>query len=106
MNFRVRLDAAVVVRNVANPKDAISVAVAEAGRKLNRSKLNFVEIEPKEQPRVMADTALVGLELNLTVFDAESEEHATRIAKSVVGKALPEIPLKLVSVEETDERKN
>ncbi len=106
MNFRVRLDAAVVVRNVSNSKDAISVAVAEIGRKLNRSKLNFVEIEPKKGPEVIANTALVGLDLAITVFDAESEEHATRIAKSVIGKALTNIPLELTSVTEVDEEES
>ncbi len=35
----------------------------------------------------------------LKVFRAESEEHAGRIAKSVIGKALRDIPLKLVDVQ-------
>ena len=104
MNFHVRLDAAVVVRNVVNTKDAVSVAVAEVGRKLNKAKLNFVEIEAKPEQRVIADTSLVGLELSLVVFDAESEEHAIRIAKSVIGKALPEIPLKLIAIVISDEK--
>ena len=49
---------------------------------------------------VVADTALVGLVLEMKVFRAESKEHAGRIAKSVIGKALREIPLKLLDVQE------
>ena len=49
---------------------------------------------------VVADTALVGLVLEMKVFKAESKEHAERIAKSVIGKALREIPLKLLDVQE------
>jgi uncharacterized protein (UPF0212 family) len=36
----------------------------------------------------------------MKVFRAESPEHAERIAKSVVGKALRDIPLKLLEVRE------
>jgi hypothetical protein len=36
----------------------------------------------------------------MKVFDAESEEHASRIAKSVIGRALRDVPLKVVDVEE------
>jgi uncharacterized protein (UPF0212 family) len=49
---------------------------------------------------VVADTALVGLVLEMSVFRAESPEHAGRIAKSVIGKALRDIPLKLLDVQE------
>jgi uncharacterized protein (UPF0212 family) len=38
--------------------------------------------------------------LQIKVFRAESEEHATRIAKSVVGKALRDVPLKVLEVQE------
>jgi hypothetical protein len=48
---------------------------------------------------VFADTALVGLVLEMKVFRAESPEHAERIAKSVIGKALKDIPLKLLDVQ-------
>jgi hypothetical protein len=48
----------------------------------------------------VADTALVGLVLEMKVFRAETTEHAERIAKSVVGKALRDIPLKLLEVRE------
>jgi uncharacterized protein (UPF0212 family) len=35
----------------------------------------------------------------MKVFRAESPEHAERIAKSVVGKALRDVPLKLLDVQ-------
>ena len=44
---------------------------------------------------VVADTALVGLVLEMKVFRGESAEHAGRIAKSVIGKALRDVPLKV-----------
>ena len=44
---------------------------------------------------VVANTALVGLSLEMKVFRAESPEHAKRIAKSTIGKALRDIPLLL-----------
>jgi uncharacterized protein (UPF0212 family) len=34
----------------------------------------------------------------MKVFRAESSEHAERIAKSVIGKVLKDIPLKLLDV--------
>jgi len=46
-----------------------------------------------------ANTAIVGLVLQMKVFDAENEDHAARIAKSVIGRALRNIPLSVVSVE-------
>jgi uncharacterized protein (UPF0212 family) len=36
----------------------------------------------------------------MKVFRAESTEHAGRIAKSVIGKALRDVPLKLLDVQE------
>jgi hypothetical protein len=36
----------------------------------------------------------------MKVFDAESDEHAARIAKSVIGRALRDVPLDVVDVEE------
>ena len=49
---------------------------------------------------VVADTALVGLLFQMKVYEAESEEHASRIATSVIGKALRDVPLKVADVEE------
>jgi uncharacterized protein (UPF0212 family) len=38
----------------------------------------------------------------MKVYDAESEEHAARIAKSTIGKALKDTPLDVVEVEELE----
>jgi uncharacterized protein (UPF0212 family) len=38
----------------------------------------------------------------MKIFNAESEEHAGRIAKSMIGKALGSIPLSVLEVEEMD----
>ena len=40
----------------------------------------------------------MGLVLELTVFNADSEEHAKRIAKSEVGGALRDVPLEVIEV--------
>ncbi|HMB44319.1 MAG TPA: DUF555 domain-containing protein, partial [Candidatus Methanoperedens sp.] len=47
-----------------------------------------------------AGTALVGILLEMKVYDAENEEHGARIAKSTIGKALISTPLDVVDVEE------
>ena len=49
---------------------------------------------------IVAGTALVGLHLQMQVFRAESPAHAERIAKSVIGKALRDIPLRVLEVQE------
>jgi hypothetical protein len=36
----------------------------------------------------------------MKVFDAESDEHASRIAKSVIGRTLRDVPLTVIDVEE------
>jgi hypothetical protein len=38
----------------------------------------------------------------IKIFNAESEEHAGRIAKSMIGKALGSIPLRVVEVTKID----
>ncbi|MDD2438772.1 MAG: DUF555 domain-containing protein [Methanosarcinaceae archaeon] len=109
-NFHVVLEAAWLVRDVQTADDAIGVAVSEAGKRLN-PKLDFVEVdigstfcpacgEAFSSVFIAANTALVGLVFEMKVFDAESAEHAERIAKSVIGKSLRDIPLKVIEVEE------
>lgn len=109
-NYHVTLEAAWLVRDVKTADDAIGVAISEAGKRLN-PKLDFVEVdvgttacpaceEPFSSVFLAADTAIVGLVLDMKVFDAESEEHASRIAKSVIGRTLRDVPLKVVEVEE------
>jgi uncharacterized protein (UPF0212 family) len=109
-NFHVTLEAAWLVRDVQTADDAIGVAIAEAGKRLN-PQLDFVEVdvgttfcpacnEPFGSVFIAANTAIVGLVLEMKVFDAESSEHASRIAKSVIGRALRDVPLNVVDVEE------
>jgi uncharacterized protein (UPF0212 family) len=113
-NYLVVMEAAWLVRDVTDINDAIGVAVSEAGKRLNEQGKDYVEVnvgltdcpacgEPFESSYIAADTALVGLMLEMEVFNADSEEHANRIAKSEVGGALRDVPLKVV---ETIERES
>ncbi len=112
-DYLVTLESAWVVKDVKSIDDAIGIAIAEAGKRLNPT-AKYVEVEPGvlECPFcegelhtaiVVADTALVGLRLEMRVFRAESPEHATRIAKSVIGKALRDVPLAVREVCEITE---
>ena len=114
MDFTVVLEAAWLVHDVSDIDDAIGVAVSEAGKRLNEEGMDYVEVEvgftdcpacgePFDSAFVAADTALVGLVLEIDVFNAESEEHAQRIAKSDIGGALRDVPLKIVDTIETGE---
>ncbi|MFT4923300.1 MAG: hypothetical protein ACI8XM_002526 [Haloarculaceae archaeon] len=114
MNYRVVLEAAWLVHDVEEIDDAIGVAVSEAGKRLNDEEMDYVEVEvgftecpacgePFDSAFVAADTALVGLMLEMKVFNAESTEHAQRIAKSDIGGALRDVPLKVVDTVEFDD---
>ena|SRR5665648_205629 len=114
-NYEVTLEAAWLVKDVQTTEDAIGVAISEVGKHLN-PKLKYVEVnvgttgcpaceELMDSVFITANTALVGLILDIKIFDAESEEHAARIAKSVIGKALENIPLNVIDVEEMGEKK-
>mgnify|MGYP001480197049 CR=1 FL=1 len=107
-DYLVTLESAWVLRDVKSLDDAIGIAISEAGKRLNPS-AKYVEVEAGmlacpfcegelNSALVVANTALVGLLLDMKVFRADSEEHAVRIAKSVVGKALRDIPLQLKDV--------
>lgn len=109
-DYLVTLESAWVVKDVEGLDDAIGIAISEAGKRLNPS-AKFVEIEIGQlecplcedllnNALVVANVGLVGLILEMKVFKAETEEHASRIAKSVIGKALRDIPLKVVEVKE------
>lgn len=113
-NYLVAMEAAWLVRDVESVDDAIGVAVSEAGKRLNAADMEYVEVEvgatgcpacgePFDSAFVAADTALVGLALEMEVFNAEGEEHASRIAKSEVGGALRDVPLSVVEVFEAPE---
>ena len=76
----------VVHQEAKSLDDAIGIAISEAGKRLNPS-AKFVEVEAGmlacpfcdqslSSAIVVADTALVGLVLEMKVFRAESKEHA------------------------------
>ncbi|MDD1724191.1 MAG: DUF555 domain-containing protein [Methanospirillum sp.] len=109
-DYLVVLESAWIIRDADSVDDAISIAISEAGKRLNPS-AKFVEVEAgilscpyceEELPctLIVARTALVGVRMEMKVFKADSEEHARRIAKSVIGKALRDIPLEIIEVEE------
>lgn len=115
MDCRVVVEAAVSVYDVETVDEAVRIAISKTGKLLNPD-LNFVEIEMAEPTGpdgeslppayIVADEALVALELTMDVFNVEQEEHARRVARTEIGQRLTEIPLKVVSVEkitETDE---
>ena len=113
-NYLVAMEAAWLVRDVDDIDDAIGVAVSEAGKRLNDQDKEYVEVEvgatpcpacgePFDSAFIAADTALVGLLLEIDVFNADSEEHASRIAKSEVGGALRDVPLSVIEIVETGE---
>jgi len=59
--------------------------------------------EELEPAFIAADESLVALELEMTVFNVEREEHASRIARKEIGKRLENIPLEVLSVEIVEE---
>jgi uncharacterized protein (UPF0212 family) len=72
--------------------------------------LNYVEInmgerrcphcdEELEPAFIAADESLVALELEMTVFNVEREEHAARIARKEIGQRLENIPLDVLEIE-------
>jgi uncharacterized protein (UPF0212 family) len=114
MNYLVAMEAAWLVRDVEDIDDAIGVAISEAGKRLNQEDMDYVEVdvggtgcpacgETFESAYVAADTALVGLLIEMEVFNAENTEHAQRIAKSEVGGALRDVPLKILDTIEHEE---
>ncbi len=109
-DYLVTLESAWIVKDVKTLDDAIGIAISEAGKRLQPS-AKFVEIEIGQlvcpfcendlnSALIVANTAIVGLMLQMKVFKADSAEHAARIAKSVVGKALRDVPLSVVEVEQ------
>ncbi|HJK08854.1 MAG TPA: DUF555 domain-containing protein [Methanocorpusculum sp.] len=107
-DYRVTLEAAWTVKDVATTQDAIGIAVSEAGKRLHPS-AKFVDVDVMVMPcpycgeeinsaLVVARTGIVGLLLSMKVFNAEGEEHAERIAKSVIGRAVRDIPLATYSI--------
>ncbi|QLG26751.1 DUF555 domain-containing protein [Halorarum halophilum] len=112
MDCRVVVEAAVPVYDVETTDEAVRIAIAKTGEMLNPD-LNYVEITmgTRQSPSgeelppafVAADEALVALELEMTVFNVEGEQHATRIARKEIGQRLENIPLKVLDVEPVGE---
>ncbi len=108
MNCRVVVEAAVPVYDVETPDEAVRIAISKTGEMLNPD-LNYVEINMGERTSqggeelppafIVADEALVALELEMTVFNVEREEHAARIARKEIGQRLDNIPLSVLEVE-------
>ncbi len=102
MDCRVVVEAAVPVYDVETVDEAIRIAISKTGEMLNPD-LKYVEISMgartspggEELPPafIAADEALVALELEMTVFNVEQEEHASRIARKEIGQRLENIPL-------------
>jgi len=112
MDCRVVVEAAIPVYDVTTPEEAIRIAISKTGGMLNPD-LSYVEIsmgsrtspDGEELPPafIAADEALVALELEMTVFNVEREEHASRIARKEIGQRLENVPLKVLSVQPVDD---
>jgi len=112
MNSRVIVEAAVPVYDVGSADEAVRIAISKTGEMLNPD-LNYVEIDMGERTApsgeellpafVAADEALVALELEMTVFNVEDDEHAARIARKEIGQRMPNVPLEVLRVDEVDE---
>jgi uncharacterized protein (UPF0212 family) len=109
MNCRVVVEAAVPVYDVETPDEAVRIAISKTGEMLNPD-LNYVEItmsgqtcphcgEEMDPAFIAADESLVALELEMTVFNVEREEHASRIARKEIGQRLSNIPLEVIEIE-------
>ncbi len=112
-DYTVVLEGAWIVEDVDEMEDAVSVAVSEAGKRLNPEK-DYVEVEVGlmgcpacgeafDSACMFAGTALVGLVFEINVYNVEGEEHASRIAKQEVGEAMPDVPLEVVDVFEKED---
>ncbi len=113
-DYIVVLEAPIIVKDVETSEDAINVAVSKVTKALNKENLDFVRVEIGysqcpvcgahfESAFVIGSVGLVGMYLTLKVFNAQNVEHAERIAKAVVGKALKRVPLKVFEIRELKE---
>jgi uncharacterized protein (UPF0212 family) len=113
MNCRVVVEAAVPVYDVETADEAVRIAISKTGEMLNPD-LNYVEINMGERacPHcgegfdpafIAADESLVALELEMTVFNVERDEHAARIARKEIGQRLENIPLDVVEIDEIED---
>ncbi len=113
MDCRVVVEAAVPVYDVETADEAVRIAISKTGEMLNPD-LNYVEINMGErscphcgdalEPAFLAaDESLVALELEMTVFNVERDEHAARIARKEIGQRLENIPLDVLEIEEIED---
>ncbi len=107
MDCRVTVEAAVSVYDVETVDEAVSIAISKTGKMLNPD-LNYVDInksdnDGKEPAFVAADEGLVGLELVMTVFNVEGDEHAARVARKEIGQQLSNVPLVVKEIEVIDD---
>jgi uncharacterized protein (UPF0212 family) len=113
MDCRVVVEAAVPVYDVETADEAVRIAISKTGEMLNPD-LNYVEIdmgtqacpncgEVRDPAFIAADEGLVALELEMTVFNVERDEHAARIARKEIGQRLSNIPLEVLEVEVIEE---
>ena len=110
MDCRVVVEAAVPVYDVGTADEAVRIAISKTGEMLNPD-LNYVEInmgeracphchEELDPAFIAADESLVALELDMTVFNVERDEHASRIARKEIGQRLTNIPLDILEIEQ------
>lgn len=113
MNCRVVVEAAVPVYDVETADEAVRIAISKTGEMLNPD-LNYVEInmgerrcphcgEELDPAFLAADESLVALDLEMTVFNVERDEHAARIARKEIGQRLENIPLEVLEIEELED---
>ena len=99
--------------DVETTDEAVRIAISKTGEMLNPD-LNYVEIDMGERtcPNcgeshdpafIAADESLVALELEMTVFNVERDEHAARIARKEIGQRLENIPLEVIEIEELED---
>ncbi len=103
MDCRVTVEAAVSVYDVETVDEAVSIAISKTGEMLNPD-LSYVDIskvdnDGREPGFVAADEGLVGLELEMTVYEVEDREHASRVASKEIGQQLVDIPLTVKSID-------
>ena len=113
MDCRVVVEAAVPVYDVETADEAVRIAISKTGAMLNPD-LSYVEIEmgerhcpdcgnSQEPAFIAADEGLVALELEMTVFNVERDEHASRIARKEIGQRLENIPLEVIEIEQLED---
>ncbi len=109
MNYLVVLEVPIVLKNVGSRDDATNIAISTVGKKLKKVNLEYVKIEigasqcPKcsglfNSAFVVGKIGLVGIYLSMKVFTAENKTHAENIAKSAIGRALKDVPLKTFDI--------